>query len=73
MGPWLRALEDLDRAGEAAVLVTVLTARGSTPREAGCKMVVTREPCSTRSAAAIWNSPASTAARDMLDNAAGSR
>lgn len=40
---WLPALAELERAGEAAVLVTVVTARGSTPREAGCKMVVTRE------------------------------
>ncbi len=38
---WLDALTALDRADEAGVLVTVVTARGSTPREAGCKMVVT--------------------------------
>lgn len=41
MGPWLRALTELERDGEPAVLVTVVSARGSTPREAGCKMVVT--------------------------------
>jgi len=41
MAVWLRALTELERGGEAAVLVTVLSARGSTPREAGCKMVVT--------------------------------
>ena len=40
-GPWLRALSDLERDGEPAVLITVVTARGSTPRESGCKMVVT--------------------------------
>jgi xanthine dehydrogenase accessory factor len=38
---WLSALADLDRAGEPAALVTVLAVRGSAPREAGCKMVVT--------------------------------
>jgi len=43
MVAWLRALTDLEREGEPAVLVTVVTARGSTPREAGCKMVVTGE------------------------------
>ena len=41
MPAWLRALTELERAGEPAVLVTVISARGSTPREAGCKMVVT--------------------------------
>ncbi len=40
--PWLRALAELERDNEPAVLVTVVAARGSTPREAGCKMVVTR-------------------------------
>jgi xanthine dehydrogenase accessory factor len=43
MPPWLEALTALEQAGEAAVLVTVISARGSTPREAGCKMVVTRD------------------------------
>jgi xanthine dehydrogenase accessory factor len=43
MRSWLRALADLERTGEASVLVTIVTARGSTPREAGCKMVVTRD------------------------------
>ena len=41
MPPWLAALSTLEQAGEASVLVTVISARGSTPREAGCKMVVT--------------------------------
>ena len=43
MNAWLHALADLEREGEPAVLITVVSARGSTPREAGCKMVVTRE------------------------------
>ncbi len=41
MSDWLGALTKLERDGQPAVLITVLTARGSTPREAGCKMVVT--------------------------------
>jgi len=40
MSDWLPALAKLDAAGKAAVLVTVLEGRGSTPREAGCKMVI---------------------------------
>jgi len=41
MSGWLQALADLARDNAPAVLVTVVSARGSTPREAGCKMVVT--------------------------------
>ena len=41
MADWLDALRALEASGTAAVLVTVLEARGSTPREAGAKMVVT--------------------------------
>ena len=41
MANWLAALRDLEQAGTPAVLVTLLAVRGSTPREAGCKMVVT--------------------------------
>ncbi len=41
MDDWLDALHGLRQAGTPAVLVTLLAARGSTPREAGCKMVVT--------------------------------
>jgi xanthine dehydrogenase accessory factor len=41
MTAWLEALAGLSSRGEAAVLVTVLRAAGSTPREAGAKMVVT--------------------------------
>jgi xanthine dehydrogenase accessory factor len=43
MPSWLQALSELEREGEPSVLVTVVSARGSTPREAGCKMVVTRD------------------------------
>lgn len=40
---WLAELLRLSAAGESAVLVTVATAQGSTPRAAGTKMIVTRD------------------------------
>ena len=43
MSGWLKALSALAETGTDAVLVTVLEVKGSTPREAGAKMVVTRD------------------------------
>ena len=43
MTEWIEALAELSRAGRPAVLVTVVRAAGSTPREAGAKMVVSAE------------------------------
>ena len=43
MPAWLDTLASLARDGTPAVLVTVTAVRGSTPREAGCKMVVTAD------------------------------
>jgi len=43
MSGWLAALNSLAETGTAAALVTVLEVKGSTPREAGAKMVVTSE------------------------------
>jgi xanthine dehydrogenase accessory factor len=40
---WLAALTELAAAGRPAVLVTILHVAGSTPREAGTKMVVSGE------------------------------
>lgn len=40
---WIDALADLQRQGEPCVLVTIIEERGSTPRDAGSKMVVARE------------------------------
>jgi len=40
---WIDALRRAGEAGEAAVLVTVAALRGSAPREAGAKMVVTAD------------------------------
>ena len=40
---WISALADLQQRAEACVLVTIIEERGSTPRNAGSKMVVSRE------------------------------
>ncbi len=43
MSGWLHALNAVAETGTQAVLVTVVEVKGSTPREAGAKMVVTRD------------------------------
>lgn len=43
MEPWLDDLQQLLAHGEPAVLVTVAHVDGSAPREAGTRMVVTRD------------------------------
>jgi xanthine dehydrogenase accessory factor len=43
MNRWLAALHSLAEAGTEAVLVTVLEVKGSTPRDAGAKMLVTAD------------------------------
>ncbi|HCE6994463.1 xanthine dehydrogenase accessory protein XdhC [Pseudomonas aeruginosa] len=40
---WISALAELQRSGEPCVLVTIIEERGSTPRNAGSKMVVSTE------------------------------
>ena len=40
---WLRAVQQLRHDGQPGVLVTVIEVRGHVPREAGAKMVVSRE------------------------------
>ena len=42
MNEWIQELSDLGAAHEPAVLVTVAGIRGSSPREMGAKMIVTR-------------------------------
>jgi xanthine dehydrogenase accessory factor len=42
---WLRAVQQLRHDGQPGVLVTVIEVRGHAPREAGAKMVVSREYC----------------------------
>ena len=43
MGDWLDTLVQLRDAGQAAVVVTVASTKGSAPREAGTKMIVTAD------------------------------
>ena len=43
MSPWLEALRRHDEAGSACVLVTLTATAGSSPREAGAKMVVSTD------------------------------
>src|ERR1700722_4549999 len=43
MQAWLNDLQQLLAHGDAVVLVTVARVEGSAPREAGTKMIVTRE------------------------------
>ncbi|MEE4748589.1 xanthine dehydrogenase accessory protein XdhC [Pseudomonas alliivorans] len=43
MNNWISALADLQARGEPAVLVTIIEELGSTPRNAGSKMVVSAE------------------------------
>jgi xanthine dehydrogenase accessory factor len=71
MQAWLDALTMLDRAGESSVLVTMLFARGSTPREAGCKMVVTRDALFDTIGGGNLEFACIDAARDMLDGGDG--
>jgi xanthine dehydrogenase accessory factor len=42
-GAWIDVLLRLREAGEAAIVVTVASTRGSVPREAGTKMIVTAD------------------------------
>ncbi|WP_296261041.1 MULTISPECIES: xanthine dehydrogenase accessory protein XdhC [unclassified Pseudomonas] len=43
MNNWISALAELQNLGQACVLVTIIEERGSTPRNAGSKMVVSAE------------------------------
>jgi xanthine dehydrogenase accessory factor len=71
MRTWLQGLTELERDGEASVLVTVVTARGSTPREAGCKMLVTRDTQYDTIGGGNLEFTCIAAAREMLNGTAG--
>ena len=43
MAQWITALAELQSRGEASILVTIVEERGSTPRNAGSKMVVSAD------------------------------
>lgn len=65
---WIEALADLQHQGEPCVLVTIIEERGSTPRNAGSKMVVSRERLYDTIGGGHLEYKAQQIARDMLEN-----
>ncbi len=65
---WIDALADLQQQGEPCVLVTIIEERGSTPRNAGSKMVVSRERLYDTIGGGHLEYKAQEIARDMLEN-----
>src|SRR4051794_34071244 len=66
---WTRAVEELRAARRRGVLVTVAAVRGSTPREAGAKMVVAADRTWCTVGGGNLEAVAVTRARAMLDDA----
>jgi len=66
---WLDALAALSDRGEASVLVTVVAARGSAPRAAGAKMVVSRDAIAGTIGGGHLELQAIGIGRDMLSGA----
>jgi xanthine dehydrogenase accessory factor len=67
---WLDALTAAERDNQPAVLVTVLSAKGSTPREAGAKMVVSADGLSGTIGGGNLEHQCEAAARFFLANGA---
>jgi xanthine dehydrogenase accessory factor len=65
---WIEALADLQQQGEPCVLVTIIEERGSTPRNAGSKMVVSRERLYDTIGGGHLEYKAQAIAREMLEN-----
>ncbi|GLZ89065.1 xanthine dehydrogenase accessory protein XdhC [Metapseudomonas resinovorans] len=65
---WISALADLQHRGEPCVLVTIIEERGSTPRNAGSKMVVTAERIFETIGGGHLEFKAMEIAREMLEN-----
>ena len=68
---WLDGLERALARDGAAVLVVVATAKGSTPRETGAAMVVTRDGTIGSIGGGHLEYEATRIARDALDDDAG--
>ncbi|MCQ4259126.1 xanthine dehydrogenase accessory protein XdhC [Stutzerimonas stutzeri] len=68
MNSWIDALADLQQQGEPCVLVTIIEERGSTPRNAGSKMVVSRERLYDTIGGGHLEYKAQEIAREMLEN-----
>ena len=71
MSRWLDDLERLGREGRTALLVTVARTEGSTPREAGTRMVVTADALLGTIGGGELEFRATARARAMLDEGAG--
>ncbi len=65
---WIEALADLQQRGEPCVLVTIIEERGSTPRNAGSKMIVSRERLYDTIGGGHLEYKAQKIAREMLEN-----
>jgi xanthine dehydrogenase accessory factor len=70
MTEWIAALADASAAGQPAVLVTVLEVAGSTPREAGAKMLVTADAIAGSIGGGHLELESVTQARALLSRAA---
>lgn len=68
MTNWIQALNEVNGRGATAVLVTVASIKGSTPREPGAKMVVSREAIHGTIGGGHLEFKAIEIARDMLAN-----
>jgi xanthine dehydrogenase accessory factor len=68
MNNWISALAELQTRGEACVLVTIIEERGSTPRNAGSKMVVSAERIYDTIGGGHLEYKAMAIAREMLDS-----
>ncbi len=70
MREWIAALAEASAAGRPAVLVTVLQVAGSTPREAGAKMLVTADAAGGSIGGGHLELEMVTQARELLARAA---
>lgn len=65
---WIQALAELEAEGTPCIMVTVLEDKGSTPRDAGSKMVITQDEVIATIGGGHLEHIAIKTARDMLGN-----
>lgn len=63
---WIQTLVELEQKGEACIMVTVVEHKGSTPRDSGTKMLVTRSSCYATIGGGHLEYKAMELAREML-------
>ncbi|MCP4432083.1 MAG: xanthine dehydrogenase accessory protein XdhC [Gammaproteobacteria bacterium] len=68
MNNWLRELAELQQQNTDCVMLTVASIVGSTPREVGCKMIVTSDQIFGTIGGGNLEYQATSIARDLLDN-----